>query len=290
MRRLCMLLAMRRPRCLRVTCFLMLLRPRRFRMALFWARRFRGMRLPLLDALQHAALQRDASRARLLHASPPLAVLQHAALRHDASRSRDVLQRAKPRLDASRSRRSSAREASARCVSLARRSSARAVSARCVSLARRSSARDASARCVSRRSTFFSTRRFSTMRLCQLDVLRRAAVPSVVRLTRSQCSGRLMRLASARLLLESPLFGAVSRYAALTPALLFGARLRGGSLMPVHPIGMIRGDPFRIFSSPIGGRVPDMVAVEVAMPIWMISLNPRRLILPPPRRRVPLIW
>src|SRR5277367_2103551 len=71
--------------------------------------------------------------------------------------------------------------------------------------------------------------------------------------------------------------------------MLFDARLRGGSLMPLHPIGMIRGDPFRIFGSPISGRVPDMVAVEVAMPVWMISLNPARLILPPPRRRVPLI-
>jgi hypothetical protein len=43
MRRLRMLLAMSRSRCLRVTCFLMLLRPRRFRVALFYARRFCAM-------------------------------------------------------------------------------------------------------------------------------------------------------------------------------------------------------------------------------------------------------
>ena len=45
MRRLRMLLAMRRSRCLRVTRFLMRLRPRRFRVALFYARRFCMMSL-----------------------------------------------------------------------------------------------------------------------------------------------------------------------------------------------------------------------------------------------------
>src|SRR5580698_137076 len=98
-----------------------------------------------------------------------------------------------------------------------------------------------------------------------------------------------MWFVSARLILESTLFSAVARHATLASALLFNASLCGGSLAPLHPIRMIRGDPFRIFGSPVSGRVPHMVAVEVAMPVWMISLNPRRLILPPPPRRVPFV-
>ena len=167
---------------------------------------------PLLDALQPAAPQHDASL-------PLLDVLQPAAPQHDASLPLDVLQHEPFRrdvsllLDVPQPRRFSAmrldcstfsaRAVSARCVSVARRSSARGASQHDASRSRdvlqhEPSRRDASrSRDVlqhappqhdaSRRSTFFSTPLFHPLRL-----------------TRSQCSSRFMRLASARLLLESP--------------------------------------------------------------------------------------